>query len=198
MALLVFLTFLSLITNQYVPVWMKDSEAGHMGEALGQIGTFKTNIDLQILSARAAADAGHHYIPVTTYATVKLGVDGVPIFSQPTQGALVVDSTQAPWTVQFQYNVSGKMTNVSEWTCACGGNVVLSVANRYFPQQAVAYENGALIRWQVDGQVVKAEPSFQALVTSTTVQVDFSLIQLFGSGGVAGATAEGLQARLIA
>src|SRR5437867_3183425 len=197
MALLVFLTFLSLITKQYVPVWMKDSEAGHMGEALGQIGTFKTNIDLQILAARAANDAGHHYIPVTTYSTVKLGVDGVPIFSQPTQGALVVDASQAPWTIQFQYNVSGKRTNVSEWSCACGGNVVLSVANRYFPQQAVAYENGALIRWQLDGQVVKGEPSFQVLVASTSVRVDFTLVQLFGSGGVAGTTAEGLQSRLI-
>ena len=33
MALLVFLTFMSLIVNQYVPVWMKDSEASHMGAA---------------------------------------------------------------------------------------------------------------------------------------------------------------------
>ncbi|HYM39678.1 MAG TPA: hypothetical protein VEY12_05985, partial [Thermoplasmata archaeon] len=37
MALLVFLTFLSLIVNQYVPVWMKDSEAAHMDSAVGQL-----------------------------------------------------------------------------------------------------------------------------------------------------------------
>src|SRR4030067_2868702 len=54
MALLVFLTFLSLITNQYVPVWMKDSEAGHMGEALGQIGEFKSDIDPQTPAAHTA------------------------------------------------------------------------------------------------------------------------------------------------
>src|SRR5438445_46768 len=36
MALLVFLTFLSVIVNQYVPIWMKDSEASHMNLSLGQ------------------------------------------------------------------------------------------------------------------------------------------------------------------
>src|SRR6266511_1857147 len=86
MALLVFLTFLSLITNQYVPVWMKDSEAGHMGEALGQIGKFKSDIDLQMLAAQTANLVGRHYIPVTTFSSVKLGVDGVPIFASPTLG----------------------------------------------------------------------------------------------------------------
>src|SRR6059058_1762713 len=54
MALLVFLTFLSLIVNQYVPVWMKDSEASHMNGALGQFGGIKGAIDLQILAAQAA------------------------------------------------------------------------------------------------------------------------------------------------
>jgi len=48
MALLVFLTFLSLITNQYVPVWMKDSEAGHMGEALGQLGVQLVDLRLDL------------------------------------------------------------------------------------------------------------------------------------------------------
>jgi len=197
MALLVFLTFLSLITNQYVPVWMKDSEAGHMGEALGQLGQLKSGVDLQILAAQTAASVGKHYIPVTTFSTVKLGVDGVPIFSSPTLGQLVVDQGQAPWTVWFRYSISGNNTTVPEATCGCGGNVVLTVYNRYFPQQSIAYENGALIRGQIDGQVVKAEPSFQVFASTTSVQVDFTLIQLFGSGGTAGTGAEGVQARVI-
>src|SRR4030067_2659533 len=54
MALLVFLTFLSHITNQYVPVWMKDSEAGHMGEVHGQIGKNKRDIYHTILGAQTA------------------------------------------------------------------------------------------------------------------------------------------------
>src|SRR5438445_12322504 len=41
MALLVFLTFISLIVNQYVRVCMKDSEASHMGNAFGEFGASK-------------------------------------------------------------------------------------------------------------------------------------------------------------
>ena len=201
MALLVFLTFLSLITNQYVPVWMKDSESGHMGEALGQMGNFKSYIDIQILTAQQAVWAQQHYIPVTTFSTVKLGVDGVPIFSSPTVGQLVVDQTQAPWTVWFRYSISGNNTMVPEATCSCGGNVVLTVFNRYYPMQSIAYENGALIRSQADGQVVKAPPSFQVSVPpaaqNATVAIDYVLIQLFGSGGVSGVGAEGLLGRAI-
>src|SRR5213594_2634451 len=63
MALLVFLTFLSLIVNQYVPVWMKDSEASHMNGALGQFRGIKGAIDLQILSAQASKISGTDYIP---------------------------------------------------------------------------------------------------------------------------------------
>jgi hypothetical protein len=198
MALLVFLTFLSLITNQYVPVWMKDSEAGHMGEALGQIGKFKSDIDLQMLAAQTANLVGRHYIPVTTFSSVKLGVDGVPIFASPTLGELTIDQTAGPWTVWFRYSISGNSTTVPEATCACGGLVRLQVFNRYFPAQEIGYENGALIRAQADGQVVKGEPTFQVVIANNSAQVDFTLIQMFGSGGVAGVGAEGLQARVIA
>src|SRR6266571_1420602 len=65
MALLVFLTFLSLIVNQYVPVWMKDSEAAHMNTALGNFGSLKGAIDLQVLASQAARNAGVFYIPTT-------------------------------------------------------------------------------------------------------------------------------------
>ena len=96
MALLVFLTFLSLIVNQYVPVWMKDTEASHMSGAFGQFGTFKGSVDLQMLAALMAQNAGVHYIPITTFSPVTLGVDGVPIFSSPTQGELSVNQASGP------------------------------------------------------------------------------------------------------
>src|SRR6058998_3409060 len=86
MALLVFLTFLSVIVNQYVPIWMTDSEASHMNTVLGQFGGFKGEVDIQMLAAQAAQDAGTFSIPVTTSTAVSLGVDGVPIFSAGTPG----------------------------------------------------------------------------------------------------------------
>src|SRR3972149_1497296 len=114
MALLVFLTFLSLITNQYVPVWMKDSEAAHMGEVLGQLGDFKSDIDTQILGARVAQQVGQKWLAFTSFSTIKLGVDGVPIFSSPTVGELQINQKAAPWTVWFRYNIGGDNTTGPE------------------------------------------------------------------------------------
>src|SRR5207253_11065049 len=65
MALLVFLTFLSLTGNQDLPVWIKDSQASPMNNALGQVGGLKDAIYLQILVAEAARTSGSHHIPVT-------------------------------------------------------------------------------------------------------------------------------------
>src|SRR5256885_15621241 len=81
MALLVFLTFLSLIVNQYVPVWMKDSEASHMNGALGQFGGVKGAIHPQILSAQAPQMSGTHEIPLTPPPPGSLGGDRVPVFA---------------------------------------------------------------------------------------------------------------------
>src|SRR5881296_4369989 len=67
MAPLVFLTFISLIVNQYVPVWMKDSEASHLGNAFGQFGAFKGSVDLQMLAAQMAANAGVDYVPISSF-----------------------------------------------------------------------------------------------------------------------------------
>ncbi len=153
MALLVFLTFLSLIVNQYVPVWMKDSESSHMNGALGQFGSLKGAIDLQVLAAQIAQSAGTHYVPVTSSSPVSLGIDGVPIFAAPTAGEMVADPDAGPWTVTFYYDIRGVDTRVQE---ASSGAISLSVANRYFIPQTIAYENGAVIRSQSDGQVLRA------------------------------------------
>ena len=200
MALLVFLTFLSLITNQYVPVWMKDAEATHMNEALGQFGEFKSSLDLQILAAHTAFLANQKYVPVTTFTSVKVGVDGVPIFATPTFGNFRADQDGSRWNVSFTYSLGGNDTLVPEANCGCGGSVRLDVFNRYFIPQSLAYENGAIIRSQPDGQVVKGQPAFRVtVVENTSVEVDFRLIELFaiGSGDVTGVGSEGLQARLL-
>src|SRR2546421_6793076 len=101
MALLVFLTFLSVIVNQYVPIWMRDSEASHMNAVLGQFGGVKGDIDLQMLAAQASADAGTFHIPVTTGTAIKLGVDGGPIFSSPTPATLELSPDAGGVTVAF-------------------------------------------------------------------------------------------------
>ncbi len=187
MALLVFLTFLSLIVNQYVPVWMKDSEAAHMNTALGNFGSLKGAIDLQVLAAQAARNAGAFYIPTTASAAIGLGVDGVPIFAAPTIGTLRSTPDSGPFTVRFDYLIKGVPTPVREQS---NGTIDLDVANRYYLPQRVAYENGAVIRYQGDGQVVRAQPTFAVIKTNNSLDISFGLVSLYGSGAIAGTSVE--------
>src|SRR6266550_1376643 len=137
MALLVFLTFLSVIVNQYVPIWMRDSEASHMNTALGQFGGIKGDIDLQMLAAQASADQA-------------------------------------------------------------SGAVVLTASNRYYTPQRVVYENGAVIRYQTDGQFVRVHPTFSVLVANNSLDISFALVSLYGKGIVTGTTTEMVSTELFA
>ncbi len=191
MALLVFLTFLSLIVNQYVPVWMKDSEAAHLDTAVGQFADLKGAIDFQVLGAIMAHNAGQFFVPSPTATSVTLGVDGVPIFSSPTTGTLKANPDAGPWTVAFQYCIFANdvCTNTNVWQNA-SGQVDLNVANRYYPTGDVVYENGAVIRAQPDGQVVRAAPIFAVQPSATNLTMSFELVNLYNAGSIAGTSTE--------
>lgn len=192
MALLVFLTFLSLIVNQYVPVWMKDSEASHMDGTVGQFANLKGAIDFQALGAIMAQNAGSVFVPSTASSPITMGVDGVPIFSSPTLGALTSSPTcSAPifcnWTVSFVYRINNVPIPVSS---SASGQINLYVSNRYYPSGEVLYDNGAVIRSQSDGQVVVASPVFQATRSGTNISVAFELVNLYGPGSASGTTTQ--------
>jgi len=194
MALLVFLTFMSMIVNQYVPVWMKDSEASHMSGVFGQFGTFKGNVDLQMLAALMAQMSGVHYIPISMFSPVTLGLDGIPIFAGPTLGDLNSRPLSSPWTTQLSYNIRGVSTKLNE---SSSGRIALDVWNRYYIRQTIAYENGAVIRYQSDGQAVRAEPTFDVEVVNNSVQVSWVQISLFGAGSASGSSTEGIHSKLL-
>ena len=195
MALLVFLTFLSLIVNQYVPVWMKDSEASHMDTAVGQFADIKGAIDFEALGALMAGNAGAVFVPSTTSTAVTLGVDGVPIFSSPSTGSLLSNPDGAPWSVWFQYKITGVTTTVSQ---IANGSLDLSLQNRYFSAGDIVYENGAVIRSQPDGQVVRAAPTFQATTSGPNLNVAFELVNLYGSGSAAGTSTQIVSTKVFA
>ncbi len=194
MALLVFLTFLSLIVNQYVPVWMKDTEASHMTGAFGQFGTFKGSIDLQMLAALMAQNAGVHFIPITTFSPVTLGVDGIPIFTSPTLGDLNSFPEKSTFSTQLTYSIRGVNTKLNETSA---GRVSLDVFNRYYIPQSIIYENGAVIRAQSDGQAIRADPTFEVDVVNNSVQVSWTHVSLFGQGSASGTTTEGIHSKLL-
>lgn len=197
MALLVFLTFLSMIVNSYVPVWMKDAESSHMNVAFGQFGDLKEAIDMQILGGRIAEIAGQPFIPITTFTPVTLGVDGVPIFAAPTLGTLLADQDAAPWSTWFRYYPS-KVSNIShEVNESTKGSISLDVYNRYFVQQTLVYESGGVIKAQNDGMVLRAEPTFEVKIVNNTEDITIVLISLLGYGSMQGTTTEGVHTKVI-
>ena len=197
MGLLIFLTFLSLIVNSYVPVWMKDSESSHMNVAYGQFGDFKESIDTQMLYARMSELAGVHFTPTTIFTPIALGLDGVPIFSSPTLGLLTVDQAKAPWNAWFGY-YPNKVVNVKQVVNeSAGGYVRLDVYNRYFVPQTLAYENGGVLKAQSDGMVLRAEPTFDITFVNNTEEITLVMITMLGYGSIQGSTTEGIHAKVI-
>ncbi len=174
LALLVFLTFLSLITNQYVPVWMNDAEAAHMNTVFAQYGDLKSSIDNQILSCTVAQLVNRPCSRTASFTPITLGVDGVPIFSGPTVGFLDLLPGGSTTFVQFGYGLVGQTAYVNE---TANGTVRLDVPNRYFIPQTVIYENGAIVRFQQDGEIVRARPQFIVTDLGEFVEVRFDLIR---------------------
>ncbi len=194
MALLVVLTFMSLMVNQYVPVWGKEAEAAHMNSVMGQFGSFKGSIDTQIVSAQVAASSGSTYIPAETYSPIQLGTENIPVFSIPTVGRLSGRGSNAPWTIQFNYAIAGGLYAVNQ---SSSGNVVLQVENRYHVPFSIAYEGGAIIMSQTAGEAVRVTPQLVILNGTNGVQVSFTTIQLIGSGDVSGTGTEGVHSKLL-
>jgi hypothetical protein len=195
MALLVFLTFLSLIVNQYVPAWMKESEAAHVNTVLGQFGSLKGAVDLQILAAHAAVIGGQTYIPITATSAITLGVDGIPIFASSTGSTMTAFVGSGAFTVSFEYLVQGRRISTVETS---NGSIDIDVQNRYFVPQRIAYENGAVIRYQGDGQIIRGAPTFAVKKINNALDLTFGLVSLYGSGTVSGTTTEVVNSQLFA
>jgi hypothetical protein len=199
MALLVFLTFLTLFTNSYIPVWMLDNERNHMNTVINQFGEMKGKID--ILSLNAANSNG--MTEITMYQTIDLGADGIPVFASPTAGLLSYQpysSGNNNTEVEFDYHLvaGGKQYHYDQ---IGGGMVQFYAPNRYYAQQIVTYENGAIVIRQDDGQIVKAYPSLELSkpsVSSPWVNLSFVQVDFVGkTSNQAGTSNVGLNIDLI-
>lgn len=194
MALLVFLTFLSLFTNSYIPVWMQANERSHMNEVLNQFGDLKGRIDNMIISAAITGQTG-----LNIYTPITLGSEGVPIFASPTAGRLLYEplgGDNARFSVQFNFEQSGGQSQ--QFVAEGGGFLELWAPNRYYVQQWVAYENGAIIVKQPDGEVVRAFPGISLTKTGTQLTVSITQLDLLGTNAsIAGTGSAGLNVELI-
>jgi hypothetical protein len=202
MSLLVFLTFLGMFTNQFLPVWMNDNESTHMSEVIGQFTTLKSSIDISISNyANTLVAPSSIFIPVT------LSAPGVPVFAASTAGILTLTphalGVKPMFNVSYNYTAAGgsiKSLSASN-DGGSGGSLQLYCPNRYYVEETLIYENGAVILNQSDGEFVIAGPQFLAKNVGTAVSprivIMLTQISLQGQNRTVGGTgSKGVNANL--
>lgn len=203
MALLVFLTFFGMFTNQFVPVWMSDNESSHMAQVTQQFASLKSQIDISISNSANSLVA-----PAPIFVPITLSSDGIPVFAAGTAGILSfmpIGSLMIPWfNVTYTYKSETTSQNLVLGPAndgKSGGNLDLYCPNRYFVEQHLAYENGAVIVNQTDGEFVVAGPQFLVRNLGTTANpmrvVMMTQVSMYGSNVTIGGTgSKGVNAEL--
>lgn len=185
LSLMVFLTFLGMFTNQYIPIWMKSNENNHMNQVVGQLSGLKSGIDLQILGANEMVASAPIYSPIQLHA------DGVPVFASPTMGQLSFVGDKplgVPWaSLSYGYVTSGQSHTLDSSSGArIGGSLEFFGPNRYFIQQTIIYENGAIILNQSNGEVVLAGISIRIAPSGSYNMVQITQTSLTGTDKTVG------------
>ncbi|MFO8108961.1 MAG: hypothetical protein R6U17_00325 [Thermoplasmata archaeon] len=183
MALLVFLSLFSMITQQYVPIWMEDNEAYHMEDAMAQFSDLKGRVDNLIIN---------DYKDYPMYSTVRLGSAGVPMLASQTPGTIRVSPEWGNMTLRLDDGDESE----EFWG---GGNLSLFVPNSYFEEQTIVYEHGAIILEQPQGAVIRAAPHIRIKEIDGNYSMSLTLTAIIPSlsppysargVGVVGVTAE--------
>jgi len=185
LSLMVFLTGLGMFTNQYVPVWMEDNESSHMNSIIAQFSMLKAGVDLQILTAMESGEVSSAPI----YTPFKLHADGVPVFASPTAGLLALTADSAygypTFAIRFNYTVgSGASARNYELNASNGGKTGGSLEfygmNRFYVQQTLSYENGAIILNQTNGEIVLSGMAIRLVSFGGELMVKITQVSLAG------------------
>ncbi|MFP4000892.1 MAG: hypothetical protein ACLFSM_01520 [Thermoplasmata archaeon] len=173
MALLIFLSILSLITQQYVPVWMEDNESYHMDEVKGQFADIKGGVDSLVINDMT---------DYPRYSSVNLGTEGVPMFSGASPGRLSFNPRWSDSNPNKGMYLNFTDTESNEWvTFRSSGNLSYHAINREFEDQTLVYEHGALILEQSDGEIMRARPHISVEEVETgEYEVSITLYHLIG------------------
>ncbi len=170
MALLVFLSLLSLITQQYVPVWMEDNEAYHMEDVKGQFAEMKGGIDSLILNDQMG---------YPRYSSVRLGAEGIPLFASSSPGVLRL---RPRWSAEEDRGMRVNWTHAGEETILrSSGNLSLRAYNRYFEEQTIIYEHGSILLEQDEGEVMRARPPISIEEIGGDYRIRLTMVDLMGS-----------------
>ena len=205
MSLLVFLTFMGMFTNQFLPVWMSDNESNHMAQVIGQFTNLKSSIDLSVSNYANSLVA-----PSPVFIPVMLSSEGIPVFAGPTAGILSLSPEMINMRPMFNvsYYYFSDLGGVKHYSTldpsndgGTGGSLELYCPNRYYVEERIVYENGAIILNQTDGEVVIAGPQFSikniGSVTEPSRVIMMTQVSLQGKNMTVGGTgSKGLNADL--
>jgi hypothetical protein len=154
---------ISLIQTTYVPKWMRQIEAEHMGDVADQFSQLKSAIDIQAATGQKT--------PMST--SITLGNKELPYFSASRAfGSLLILSDNCTVTV----------TNLSKSSLYSLGIIKYSSKNVYYLDQSYIYEAGSVILNQSEGNVMSIKP-FSAIKNGTVVNLTFDIVNITGVGG---------------
>ncbi len=154
---------ISLIQTTYVPKWMRQIEAEHMGDVADQFSQLKSVIDIQAATGKKT--------PMST--SVTLGNKEIPYFSASRAfGSLLILSNNCTVTI----------TNISNSSSYSLGIIKYSSKNVYYLDQSYIYEAGSVILNQSEGNVMSIKP-FSAIKNVNVVNLTFDIVNITGVGG---------------
>ncbi len=152
MALLVFLTFLTVLVTTWIPVTMKDNERNHMNDVISQFSDMKSGVDNMMVYTSISGEA--LLADLSGGDAGGSGCTGVRI----AYGRLPFGEPERVEQFHDDHLLHPGRIMASPVTLNGGGSVQMYAPNRYYVQQWVAYENGGILVKQDDGQVFRALP----------------------------------------
>jgi len=167
LTILVIMLIIAMVTSVWMPVWMKEREQSHMRVVNSQFDELKSNIDMLVLQKD----------PTFLVASpVVLGTEGFALFETDTSGAFSINYFRGS-VPEFSCNVHNLTSSVNVTST---GSIKFDSNNRYYSDQRLSYENGAIIVTQGADSVVRIGPQFQVEKLGTVTKVGFVLISITG------------------
>lgn len=190
MTILVFLTFMGVFTGQVVPAWMSDNESAHMSQAIQQMVSLKSDIDGLI------ADYANRLIaPTPIMVPVILSATGIPVFAAPTSGILSFSPETMTGRPSLNTSYPANLTSDDGHT---GGTLRLYCPNRYYVEQHIIYESGAVIINQSDGEFIIAGIPLAVREYSGVLVMQMTQVSVVGVNKTVGGTgAKAVNANLL-
>ena len=167
LTILVVMLLIAMVTTVWMPVWMEEREQSHMRAVNSQFDELKSSIDMLVLQKDSTFLAA---------SPIVLGTEGFALFETDTSGAFSINYFRGS-APEFSCNVRNQTGAVN---VTGTGGIKFDSNNRYYSDQQLSYENGAIIITQGSESVVRVGPQFQVEKLGTVTKVSFVLISITG------------------